>query len=111
MMRRLFVNRTTIHVRHAAALCALAMAVAACGDTSMGPKNARSANARGGSLSRFDGSYSLTYDPTKGITTKVSDKLHTIAIPAFGICDPAASSYGPGTWDDACTTLTHPITI
>jgi len=110
-MRRLFVNRTTIHVRHAAALCALAMAVAACGDASLGPKNARSSNARGASLSRFDGSYSFTYDPTKGITTKLSDKLHTISIPAGGICDPASSSYGPGTWDDECDVLTHPITI
>lgn len=110
-MRRLLVNRTTIHVRHAAALCALAMAVAACGDAGMGPKNARSINAKGAALSRFDGSYSFTYDPTRGITTKLSDKLHTISIPAGGICDPASSSYGPGTWDDACTVLTHSITI
>jgi hypothetical protein len=111
MMRRLFANRTTIHVRHAAALCTLAVVLAACGDANMGPRNARSANAHGTSAARFDGSYSFTYDPTRGITTKLSDKLHTISIPAYGICDPAASSYGPGTWDDPCQVLTHSITI
>ncbi len=34
-----------------------------------------------------------------------------VVFPAGSICDPATSSYGPGTWDDACTPLTAPITI
>src|SRR5262245_16851757 len=101
-------NRTTIHVRNAAALVGLAVLVAACGDSSLQTPNGRS--ARGASMSRFDGSYSFTYDPSKGVTTKLSDKLHTISIPAYGICDPAVSSYGPGTWDQPCTALTTPIT-
>ena len=31
--------------------------------------------------------------------------MFTVNFPANSVCDPAASSYGPGTWDSACTTL------
>ena len=93
-----------------AALVVATAFLAACGDSSL-ETGARSTSARGVSLSRFDGSYSFTYDPARGITTKLSDKYHTISIPAYGVCDPAVSTYGPGEWDEPCTTLTHPITI
>ena len=31
--------------------------------------------------------------------------MFTVNFPANSVCDPAASSYGPGTWDSECTTL------
>ena len=36
---------------------------------------------------------------------------NAIVFPANAICDPAASSYGAGTWDDTCVPLTTPLTI
>lgn len=36
---------------------------------------------------------------------------HGIHFPARAICDPAISSYGPGTWDEPCTVLDAPIQI
>lgn len=36
---------------------------------------------------------------------------HLVVIPARGICDPATSSYGLGTWDAPCTPLETPLTI
>jgi len=33
------------------------------------------------------------------------DGLYTLVFPANSVCDPATSSYGPGTWDQPCTTL------
>jgi len=32
-------------------------------------------------------------------------------VPAKAVCDPATSSYGPGTWDSACTPAAHSIHI
>src|SRR6478672_7006683 len=31
--------------------------------------------------------------------------MFTVNFPANSVCDPTASSYGPGTWDSACQTL------
>jgi hypothetical protein len=36
---------------------------------------------------------------------------NAVVFPKGSICDPAVSSYGPGTWDDACTPLTSPTRI
>jgi hypothetical protein len=36
---------------------------------------------------------------------------NAVVFPANGICDPATSSYGEGTWDDACTPLRTPLKI
>lgn len=36
---------------------------------------------------------------------------HAVVFPSQSICDPATSSYGPGTWDDPCTPLQAPITV
>ena len=52
---------------------------------------------------------SFRYEPSTGLTQRLGD--HVIVIPAGGVCDPALSSYGMGTWDDACTPLTHAIII
>jgi hypothetical protein len=36
---------------------------------------------------------------------------HAVVFPANSICDPAKSSYGPGTWDAPCKPLTSSIKI
>lgn len=36
---------------------------------------------------------------------------HAVVIPAQGICDPATSTYGPGTWDDPCSPLRGSLKI
>jgi hypothetical protein len=36
---------------------------------------------------------------------------HAVVFPAGSICDPATSSYGPGTWDSPCTPLQSSLRI
>ena len=36
---------------------------------------------------------------------------HAVVFPAGSICDPALSSYGPGTWDEPCTPLKGALKI
>jgi hypothetical protein len=36
---------------------------------------------------------------------------HAVVFPAQSVCDPASSTYGPGTWDDACTPLQSTIKV
>ncbi len=36
---------------------------------------------------------------------------HAVVFPAHSICDPATSSYGPGTWDSPCTALKGAVKI
>jgi hypothetical protein len=36
---------------------------------------------------------------------------HAVVFPAGSVCDPATSSYGPGTWDDPCTPLAATIKV
>ncbi|MEO8623050.1 MAG: hypothetical protein ABI625_18390 [bacterium] len=36
---------------------------------------------------------------------------HAVVFPAHSICDPATSSYGPGTWDSPCARLKGSVTI
>jgi hypothetical protein len=36
---------------------------------------------------------------------------HAVVFPAHSVCDPARSSYGPGTWDDACPVLSRSISV
>ena len=36
---------------------------------------------------------------------------HAVVFPAGSVCDPATSTYGPGTWDDACATLQAPLRV
>ena len=36
---------------------------------------------------------------------------HAVVFPANSVCDPATSSYGPGTWDDPCKPLQSPIKV
>jgi len=48
------------------------------------------------------------YNPKKGVTQRLGD--HVVVIPAGGVCD-LSSSYGPGTWDDACAPASHSFMI
>jgi len=36
---------------------------------------------------------------------------HAVVFPAQSVCDPATSSYGPGTWDQPCVPLQSPLTV
>ena len=36
---------------------------------------------------------------------------HAVVFPSQSVCDPATSSYGPGTWDDPCIPLQSPISV
>lgn len=36
---------------------------------------------------------------------------HEVSFPAYAVCDPATSGYGPGTWDLPCTPLLAPLKI
>ena len=36
---------------------------------------------------------------------------HAVVFPSQSICDPATSSYGPGTWDQPCSPLQSPLTV
>lgn len=55
----------------------------------------------------------VTYQVTFNTTTSVSVKFgsHMVNFPAYTICNPAVSSYGPGTWQSSCTKLQANITI
>lgn len=48
-------------------------------------------------------------DPSANVAFSADD--HMVTIPAGAICDPLTSSYGPGTWDAACSAATQPITF
>lgn len=36
---------------------------------------------------------------------------HAVVFPAGSVCDPATSTYGPGTWDDACSPLQSTLKV
>lgn len=79
----------------------------ACSDSVSAPMSEVSAKAPAG-YDRLVGVQSFRYRPSRGVTQRLGD--HVLVIPANGVCD-LSSSYGPGTWDDACAPLTHSITI
>ena len=56
-----------------------------------------------------DDVYSFTIDPRRDNYLTFGE--HSLWLPARSVCDPATSSYGIGTWDDACSPLTTSITI
>jgi hypothetical protein len=39
----------------------------------------------------------------------VSAEGHRIVIPAYSVCNPVTSGYGPGTWDRWCSPATSPV--
>jgi hypothetical protein len=56
-----------------------------------------------------DGTYSFTVNPNQ--TQMLQLGASGLYIPANSICDVNTSSYGVGTWNDACTPQTAPMTI
>lgn len=64
------------------------------------------------SLSLIGGSLNDVTDFTVGPSGGVFFVgAHAVVFPAESICDPARSSYGPGTWNSPCPTLKGSITI
>lgn len=103
-------KRPTHYVRGALAIGLVAIVLTGCGDASVAPRSTRRAAVPDRPvLARYDGTRTFTYVPSYDNTMPLGD--HKITLAAWGICDPAVSSYGPGTWDDACTVLTRPIDI
>ena len=56
-----------------------------------------------------DGTYRFTIDPTQ--TQNLQLGKSGLYIPANSVCQLGTSSYGMGTWNDACTPQTAPMTI
>jgi hypothetical protein len=90
-------------------VAAVAM-LAACGDSSVAPTNQRSLSIDRPVLDKLLGTTTITYNPSDLLWTSVGNGS-MIFIPSYGVCDPATSSYGPGTWDSSCDVLTRPLTI
>jgi hypothetical protein len=55
--------------------------------------------------SLFGGLRTTSFTVTSAGGTYTIGGLYALNFPANSICDPATSSYGPGTWNDPCTTL------
>lgn len=53
----------------------------------------------------FNGARSTSFTVTAAGGTFQIGGLYSVNFPANSICDPTTSTYGPGTWDDPCTTL------
>ncbi len=92
------------------ALAALAVA-AGCGDqvapTATTPAAPAPSLSRGG-FSGDGPQYSFSISPRGGVYW-VGQYL--LVVPPHAVCDPATSSYGPGTWDDPCTPAASSIRI
>jgi len=54
-------------------------------------------------------SYQFVVNPT--MSQSFTMGMHMVSFPAYTICDPAASSYGPSFWLNSCPKLTTPIVI
>lgn len=97
-------------------LMGVVLILAACSavDQTLAPDQSRSAMPAGApnfdvimnSTAADSTSADFTVTPTGGMF--VLGK-HAVYFPDHSICDPATSSYGPGTWDDPCTPLDAPI--
>jgi hypothetical protein len=80
----------------------------ACSDSISAPTSEVSARIPA-AYTQVLGVSTIKYTPRKGLTARLGD--HVLVIPAGGICDPATSSYGPGTWDLPCDAVTHSVII
>ena len=56
-----------------------------------------------------DGTYTFTIDPSQAQSLSLG--ASHLDIPANAVCNLATSSYGVGTWNDACDLQTEPFTI
>jgi hypothetical protein len=104
-------------LRRAAAVATILL-TAACADAPTAPK-AASTPATGlnfsllGTITGYQADTAVTkftVDPTTSTFFQVGS-AHGIYFPAFSICDPSVTSYGPTEWDKPCTAMTRPIVI
>lgn len=72
----------------------------------LAPADRPSLSLSGGSSD--DASAEFTVGPAGGVFFVGN---HAVVFAAHSVCDPERSSYGPGTWDDACPVLSRPITV
>jgi hypothetical protein len=72
----------------------------------LAPAGAPSLSLNGTSSANTSADFTVT---SKGGTFLVGN--HAVVFPASSICDPATSSYGPGTWDSPCDPAKDPIAI
>jgi hypothetical protein len=89
-------------------------AVVGCSDSTTSPRDASTRTLSPGGVPSLDFSPSSAWGTLRTTTFTVSDDggkfsigdgLYTIVFPSNSVCDPANSSYGPGTWDLPCATL------
>ena len=109
-----------MRLRHAlnAGVTAIVLASAACTDAPLAPPQASQTPPVAASAAvvkpRFMGGDTVvtrfTIHPRVRRTYLLGGG-HLVTIPQGAVCDPALSSYGPGTWDDPCTAITRPITV
>ena len=121
-MTRLFDNvrsRSSIRrVSRSIVWCAAIATLAACSDA---PTGLQSAVRQTPGVSAVVMSLDVVGDTTTTVMVVAGNGQdvngyfgkHTLTFPygVASICDPNTSSYGPGTWDDACTPASAPITI
>lgn len=92
-------------------LAALTAVAAGCGDqvapTATAPTGPAPSLSRGG-LPVDGPQYRFAISP-RGGAYWVGQYL--LVVPPHAVCDPATSSYGPGTWDDPCTPASSAIPI
>jgi len=93
---------------------AVVAGIAGCSDVATSPRDASTRALSPGTVPTLDFSPSLLFNglqttsftvTSAGGKFSIGNGLYTISFPANSVCDPATSSYGPGTWDAPCTTL------
>ena len=104
-------NRRTTRSHLLAASIGALVALAGCSESSVPPTQALdSAPDRAVNAALGDEAVTVfTYDYRAGTTASFGP--HKIVMPAFSVCEPLLSSYGTGTWDQACPLASHDIVI
>ena len=109
----------------AAILAAGTVGLAACSDSPVAPRQSAESAAPSALLSGLLAGSGVTVTATttlNGVTTetlvvdprsnvKFGGDDYMINIPAFAICDPLTSGYGPALWDAPCLSAVLPITF
>ena len=108
-------NRLRALLGTAASVAATTLAACASPDAPTAPPTvaaltARSSPPRGVPTNGDTVVTTFTVDPTIKAAYGIAGQ-HKVKFPAYSICDPALSTYGPTEWDQPCTPLTTPITI
>ena len=99
-------------IRRAAPLAVMALGLGACADSVTSPREEAPRTPDQAIIINMiapdSTSADFTVTPTGG-TFRMGK--HAIWFPSGAICDPAVSSYGPGTWDQPCQPLNRSIDI